>query len=263
MLHGDREQSRPTTGTPETAVAAAPCLPYRASVSQLLAASILSADFARLGDEVRAAEQAGVDWIHVDVMDGRFVPNITVGPLIVEAVRRTTSLPVDVHLMIEEPDRYVEEFVRAGADYLTVHQEACRHLHATVHRIRDLGARPGVVLNPATPLALVEPVLPDVDLLLLMSVNPGFGGQAFIPGVLDKIREAALWKKRRTASFRIEVDGGIKPGNAAEVARAGAEVLVVGSGIFAAGTVRDVPDYTEPVTALRRALAGVGAHAAS
>ncbi|KPC74889.1 ribulose-phosphate 3-epimerase [Thermoactinomyces vulgaris] len=198
-----------------------------------IAPSILSADFARLGDEVREAEQAGADWIHVDVMDGRFVPNITLGPVVVEAIRPHTRLPLDVHLMINEPDRYIEAFVKSGADVVSVHQEACPHLHRTVYRIKELGAKAGVVINPATPVSLIEPILPDVDLVLLMTVNPGFGGQKFISSVLDKIGQVRrLLVERGLSHVDVEVDGGINAQTAALVAQAGANVLVAGSAVF-------------------------------
>lgn len=198
-----------------------------------IAPSILSADFARLGDEVREAEQAGADWIHVDVMDGRFVPNITLGPVVVEAIRPHTRLPLDVHLMINEPDRYIEAFVKSGADVVSVHQEACPHLHRTVYRIKELGAKAGVVINPATPVSLIEPILPDVDLVLLMTVNPGFGGQKFISSVLDKIGQVRrLLVERGLSHADVEVDGGINAQTAALVAQAGANVLVAGSAVF-------------------------------
>ena len=198
-----------------------------------IAPSILASDFGRLAEQVAEAEEAGVDWIHVDVMDGHFVPNITIGPAITEAVRRATRLPVDVHLMIEAPDRYIQAFADAGADYLTVHQEACPHLHRTIQRIRAAGVRPGVALNPATPVDAAAPVLPDIDLLLVMSVNPGFGGQAFIPSAL-----AALARARKLLNAcggedtALEVDGGIDATTAPGVARAGADVLVAGSAIY-------------------------------
>lgn len=178
-------------------------------------------------------EAAGADWIHVDVMDGRFVPNISIGPSVVETIKKGTTLPLDVHLMICNPERYVADFARAGADYLSVHQEACPHLHAVVQQIRALGVRPAVAVNPATTLASVEPILTDVEMLLLMSVNPGFGGQTFIESVLPKIEAAARFKRARGLGFRIEVDGGVKEHNAARAVRAGAEVLVIGTGIFA------------------------------
>ncbi|MFC7442391.1 ribulose-phosphate 3-epimerase [Laceyella putida] len=205
-----------------------------------LAPSILSADFARLGDEIREVEQAGADWIHVDVMDGRFVPNITLGPLVVEAIRPHTRLPLDVHLMIAEPDRYIEAFVKSGADLVSVHQEACPHLHRTIHHIKELGAKAGVVINPATPVSLIEPILPDVDLVLLMTVNPGFGGQAFIAGVLDKIRQVRrLLTERGLSHVEVEVDGGVNAETAAQVVKAGANVLVAGSAVFGKANRRE------------------------
>ncbi len=197
-----------------------------------LAPSILSADFTRLGEQIAAVEAGGADWIHVDVMDGHFVPNLTIGPLIVEAARRATELPLDVHLMIEEPDRWVEAFVAAGASVVTVHVEACRHLHRTVHRIRELGARAGVALNPATPLEAVRGVAADLDLLLVMSVNPGFGGQSFIPASTDKVRRAREVLEEAASTAAVEVDGGVDAGNARELVRAGADVLVAGSAVY-------------------------------
>ncbi len=213
-----------------------------------IAPSILSADFARLGDEVRACEAAGADLIHVDVMDGRFVPNITIGPLVVEAVRRTTALPLDVHLMIEEPERTVDDFARAGADIITVHAEACRHLHRVVEQIRAAGKTPSVALNPATPLEAIRWVLGDVGMVLLMSVNPGFGGQRYIPQVTNKI--AALRRMVIDGGYRldIEVDGGVKVDNVAVCAAAGANVIVSGSGIFGAGD----RDYGRAIAEMRR-----------
>lgn len=216
---------------------------------KLIAPSILSADFARLGEEIQAVERAGADWIHVDVMDGRFVPNITIGPLVVAAARKVTRLPLDVHLMIEDPDRYVDEFVEAGSDWLTVHVEACRHLQRTLDAIRKKGARPGVSLNPATPLATLEDVLPDVDLVLLMSVNPGFGGQTFIPQVLDKIRRLRRMIDAAGRTILLEVDGGVKVENIGEIARAGVDVLVAGSAIF--GTA----DYGGTISRMRDRIA--------
>jgi ribulose-phosphate 3-epimerase len=217
----------------------------------LIAPSILSADFARLGEEVAAVGAAGADWIHVDVMDGHFVPNITIGPVVVEAVRTHTKLPLDVHLMIEQPERYVDRFAQAGADYISVHYETCPHLHAVLQQIRAAGRKPGVVINPATPLAAVEPVLEVADLLLIMTVNPGFGGQDFISAVMEKIRAAAAFKRSRGLGFLIEVDGGIKVETTAAVAAAGAEVLVSGSGIF--GKNKKEKDYRATIAAMRAA----------
>ncbi len=197
-----------------------------------IAPSILSADFTRLGEEVRAVEAAGADWIHVDVMDGHFVPNITMGPMVVEAVRRSTSLPIDVHLMIENPERYVADFAAAGASLISVQVEACLHLHRTLHLIRESGCQPGAVLNPSTPLQSLEWVLADLDFVLLMSVNPGFGGQRFIPASLDKVRRLREMLQRRGSLALIEIDGGVNESTIAEIARAGADVLVAGSAIY-------------------------------
>ncbi|MFN8597954.1 MAG: ribulose-phosphate 3-epimerase [Anaerolineae bacterium] len=197
-----------------------------------IAPSILSADFARLGEQVATATAAGADWIHVDVMDGRFVPNITIGPLVVEAVRRSTSLPLDVHLMIVEPEKYLEAFVAAGANRVTVHAEACLHLHRTLQQIRDLGARPGVVINPATPLSAIEEIVTDTDLILIMSVNPGFGAQKFIEASVDKIARTRALCQRTGSQAEIEVDGGIDAHTAPRVVAAGATVLVAGNAIF-------------------------------
>jgi ribulose-phosphate 3-epimerase len=212
-----------------------------------IAPSILSADFARLADEIARVEQGGADWLHVDVMDGHFVPNLTVGPPIVASIRKVTKLPLDVHLMMTHPDQFIAEFADAGADYLTVHVEACPHLHRTVQYIKQKGVKAGVTLNPATSLTTVEEILPDADLLLIMSVNPGFGGQQFVPGALDKLRRARTMIERTGSPALLEVDGGVKPSNAAEVIRAGADVLVAGSAIFSA------PDYAGAITALRQA----------
>jgi len=203
-----------------------------------IAPSILSADFARLADGVQAAEAAGADWIHVDVMDGHFVPNLTIGPPVVAALRKVTQLPLDVHLMIEDPDRYLEAFADSGADVLTVHLEAAKHLHRTVDRIRQLGLRPGVALNPATPVVLASEILPYVDLVLIMSVNPGFGGQRYIPTSAGKIAELrSTLEERHLWGVEIEVDGGIGPSTAPEVVAAGATVLVAGAAIYADGEV--------------------------
>ncbi len=198
-----------------------------------IAPSVLSADFGALGEEVARIEPAA-DLLHVDVMDGHFVPNLTVGPSVVEAIRRRTALPLDVHLMLEAPERFVPAFAEAGATFLTVHAEACRHLHRALQQIREAGLRPGVALNPATSLQAVEHVLQDADLVLLMSVNPGFGGQSFIPFVLEKIRDLSRRLAGLSRRPEVEVDGGIKADNCREVARAGATILVAGSAIFGA-----------------------------
>ncbi|CAM5787507.1 MULTISPECIES: ribulose-phosphate 3-epimerase [Brevibacillus] len=198
-----------------------------------IAPSILSADFARLGEEIRDVERGGADWIHVDVMDGHFVPNITIGPLIVDAIRPVTTLPLDVHLMIEEPDRYIPQFAKSGADWITVHQEACRHLHRTIHLIKEQGVKAGVVLNPATPVSTIEPMLGDLDIVLLMTVNPGFGGQKFIHSVVPKIRELRrMLDERGLGHVEIEIDGGVNPETARLCEEAGATVLVAGSAVF-------------------------------
>jgi ribulose-phosphate 3-epimerase len=212
----------------------------------LVAPSILSADFGRLAEEVRAAETAGADWIHVDVMDGRFVPNITIGPNVVKALRAATSLPLDVHLMIVEPERYVDDFARAGADGLSVHVEACTHLHRTLQHIRHLGKRAGVVLNPSTSEDTIRYVLDTVDLVLVMSVNPGFGGQAFIPEVLPKVKAIRRMIDDAGRSIDLEIDGGIAPDTAARATEAGARVLVAGNAVFAR------PPYADAIGLLRR-----------
>lgn len=200
--------------------------------SLMIAPSILSADFTRLGDEIRAVEAAGADVIHVDVMDGHFVPNITIGPLVVRAVRAVTDLPVDVHLMITDPDRYLKDFIDAGADWVTVHVEACVHLHRTLACIKDMGRKAGAVLNPATSLTTLENVLAEVDLVMLMSVNPGFGGQSFIPSAIDKIRCLRQMLDAVNPGAGIEVDGGIGPATIGAVAEAGANIFVAGSAIY-------------------------------
>ena len=213
-----------------------------------IAPSILSADFSRLGEEVRRVEEAGADWIHVDVMDGAFVPNITVGPFILEAVRKVTSLPLDVHLMIERPEQYISEFADAGADVITVHFEACTHLHRTIQAIKEKGKKAGVSVNPATPLVSIKYVLGDIDLLLIMSVNPGFGGQRFIPSALEKIKKARQMVDKIGANVSIEVDGGVKLENIGEVASAGADIFVSGSGVF--GT----KDYKKTIEEMKRII---------
>ncbi len=202
-----------------------------------LAPSILSADFSRLGAEVALIEQGGADLIHVDVMDGHFVPNISFGAAVMKSLDSHTKLPYDVHLMIEEPDRYLEDFAAAGTEFITVHQEACIHLDRTLSHIRSLGKKSGVSLNPATPLCLLSEVLSVVDLVLIMSVNPGFGGQKFIPAALDKIRRLAALRKEGGHDFLIEVDGGVTLANAAEVLAAGADILVAGSAVFSADDI--------------------------
>ena len=202
-------------------------------MSVKIAPSILSADFARLAEALKQAEDGGADWIHVDVMDGHFVPNLTIGAPVVKALRKETKLPLDVHLMIEKPEQLIEDFVAAGADYLTVHVEAATHLHRTIQQIRELGAKPGVSLNPATPISALMEILPYVDLVLVMSVNPGFGGQKFIPTSTAKIAELKqLLDDRSLWGVEIEVDGGVTPATAPEVVAAGASVLVAGAAVF-------------------------------
>jgi len=213
---------------------------------KLIAPSILSADFARLGDEVMAVEAAGADWIHVDVMDGRYVPNITIGPLVVKAVRGVTSLPVDAHLMIVEPERYVEEFVRAGADLVAVHAEASVHLNRTIQLIKGLGAKAGVALNPSTPLSVLDWVLDDLDLVVIMSVNPGFGGQQFIPNSLDKVRALKQRITERGLATQIQVDGGVNEITIKDVSAAGTDVFVAGSAVFGSS------NYKTTIATLRK-----------
>jgi ribulose-phosphate 3-epimerase len=197
-----------------------------------IAPSILSADFLKLGEEIKAAEAAGADMLHIDIMDGHFVPNITIGSSIVKSIRKITPLPLDVHLMIEEPDKYLRDFIKAGADYLTVHYEASVHLHRTIQRIKESGIKAGVSLNPATPIWSLEHILPDADIALLMSVNPGFGGQDFIPQIIDKIKTLKNLLREKGFPTLIEVDGGIKLENAADIISAGADILVMGSAFF-------------------------------
>lgn len=211
-----------------------------------IAPSILSADFSRLGEEIRAVEAAGADLIHVDVMDGHFVPNITIGPLIVEAARRSTKLPLDVHLMIDNPELYIADFAKAGSDYITVHVEAATHLHRLVQNIREhKGVKAGVSLNPATPIETLDFILGDIDLVLIMSVNPGFGGQSFIPSALDKIKRLRKMIDDRGLTVEINVDGGVKPENGRHVAAAGADILVAGSAVFGA------KDYAAAIRGIR------------
>ncbi|WP_203362267.1 ribulose-phosphate 3-epimerase [Bacillus sp. REN10] len=197
-----------------------------------IAPSILSADFARLGEEIKDVEMGGADIIHVDVMDGHFVPNITIGPLIVDAIRPITKLPLDVHLMIENPDKYIEAFAKAGADYITVHVEACPHLHRTIQLIRSHGVKAGVVLNPATPVHMIEHILEDIDMVLLMTVNPGFGGQSFIHSVVPKIRQVKQMIIEKGLDVEIEIDGGVNVETAKLCTEAGADILVAGSAVY-------------------------------
>jgi len=217
-------------------------------MKKLIAPSILSADFTRLEKEIQAVEAAGADYIHIDVMDGHFVPNITVGPLIVEAARRCTRLPLDVHLMIENPDCYIDDFVNAGGSILTVHPEVCYHLQRTLKVIKERGARPAVAVNPATPLCMLEHVLADVEMILIMTVNPGFGGQKFIPAMLPKVRQLKEMLARAGVSVPIEVDGGIVVDNIAEVSRAGGDIFVSGSGIF------KTADYAATIAEMKKRL---------
>jgi ribulose-phosphate 3-epimerase len=214
-----------------------------------IAPSILSADFSRLGEEIKAVEKAGADLIHVDVMDGHYVPNITIGPGVVSSLRKTTSLPFDVHLMIDDPDRYIDAFVDAGSNIITVHAEAVTHLHRTVQYIKAKGVRAGVSLNPSTPLACVEEILPDIDLLLIMTVNPGFGGQKFISGMLPKIRKARELAQARGLRMAIEVDGGVTTENIGTLADAGADIFVAGAAVFGS------PSYAETIGKMKGILA--------
>ena len=213
----------------------------------MIAPSILSADFARLGEEITAVAKGGADVIHIDVMDGHFVPNITIGPLVVKSVRKITDLPLDVHLMIENADRYLEDFANAGADWITVHVETGYHLHRTIHRIKELGKKAGAVLNPATPLTSLEEILPDLDLVMLMTVNPGFGGQSFIESSLAKIKQLKKMIDDRGLSVGIEVDGGVSPKTIGPIAAAGANIFVAGSAVFGQ------KDYAKVITELKGA----------
>ena len=213
-----------------------------------IAPSILSADFTRLGEEIKAVEKAGADYIHIDVMDGHFVPNITVGPMIVRAARKATNLPLDVHLMIENPERYIDDFVKAGSDLITIHAETVTHLHRLLGVIRDAGVKAGVSLNPATPLSSIEYVLDNLDMVVLMTVNPGFGGQSFIPEVLPKIEELKKIIDQKGMEVDIEVDGGINVKNIGQVAQAGANVFVAGNAIFGS------QDYAETISLMREEI---------
>ncbi len=213
-----------------------------------IAPSILSADFAYLGQEIRAVEKAGADVLHIDVMDGCFVPNLTIGPLVIRAIRKLTKLPFDVHLMIENPDRYLEDYAKAGADWISVHAEACIHLHRTLGHIKELGKKAGVALNPATPLSWLEYVLDELDYIVIMSVNPGFGGQRLIPSVLDKIKTLKSWLQKHQRDIPVEVDGGVNLNTLPAVVEAGADILVAGSAIF--GT----KDYAQTISSFRQLI---------
>jgi ribulose-phosphate 3-epimerase len=215
---------------------------------KLIAPSILSADFSRLGEEVKAVEKAGADIIHFDVMDGHFVPNITVGPLVLEAVRKITQLPIDAHLMIDHPDLYVEDFIKAGANYISVHVEASRHLHRSIQNIRNLGAKAGIALNPHTPVLSMGYILDEVDFVLVMTVNPGFGGQTFIPSAFKKVQELDQLRREHGLKFQIEIDGGIKVDNIAEVSKAGVDIFVAGSAIFGS------KDYGDTIKKMRQGI---------
>jgi len=216
---------------------------------KLIAPSILSADFSKLGEEVRAVEKAGADWIHIDVMDGHFVPNITIGPLVLDAVRKVTDLPLDVHLMIENPEKYIQAFVDAGADFITVQVETCVHLNRVIQMIHQAGIKAGAVLNPSTPLSTIEWDLDNLELVMLMGVNPGFGGQKFIPSTLKKVRALRKIIQARGLATLIEMDGGVSKNTIKEISDAGVDVLVSGSAIF--GT----DDYTETIKAFRKLIA--------
>ncbi|MBW2575859.1 MAG: ribulose-phosphate 3-epimerase [Deltaproteobacteria bacterium] len=215
-----------------------------------IAPSILSADFSKLGDEIKSVEEAGADWIHVDVMDGHFVPNITIGPLVVEAARRVTSLPIDVHLMIENPDRYIKDFAKAGADLISVQVEACIHLNRTIQMIKESGLRAGAVLNPSTPLSSIEWIIEEVDFIMIMSVNPGFGGQDFIPNSLDKVGALRKMIRDRGLAALIEIDGGVNEKTIKNISDAGVDVFVAGSAIFKSS------DYKKTIDKFRKLISG-------
>ncbi len=214
--------------------------------SVLVAPSLLSADFSRLGEEISAVQEAGADWLHVDVMDGHFVPNITIGPLVVEAVKRSAKVPLDVHLMIDHPERYIGDFHAAGANILSIHPEVCSHLHGTLVRIRDLGMKAGVALNPATSLCSIENVFSELDVIMIMTVNPGFGGQSFIQSMFPKIKSVRKMIDESGYDILLEVDGGVTPKNAANLSDAGVNVLVAGSAVFGN------PPYKEAIEGIRR-----------
>ena len=216
------------------------------AIKKIIAPSILSADFSRLGEEVAAIERGGADWVHVDVMDGHFVPNITIGPPVVASIRKITKLPLDVHLMIQDPDKYIEKFAKAGADIITVHVETSPHLHRSVQFIKDQGCKAGVSLNPATSLATLDHILSEVDMVLLMTVNPGFGGQEFIPSVLPKIKRLREQISEKGISVDIEVDGGVNLNTISKVAQAGGNIFVAGNAVFT------TPDYGKTISELRR-----------
>ena len=220
-------------------------------MSLKIAPSILSADFSRLKDEIQGVEAAGADWLHVDVMDGHFVPNITIGPVVVESVRKVTKIPLDIHLMITDPDKYAPEFIKAGADWVSIHPDTCPDPNASLKKIRELGARPSVVVNPDVPVERVENCFPDADMVLMMTVFPGFGGQAFIEDVLPKIAHVRKLIERKKLPILLEADGGIKADNIDRVVRAGAEVIVSGSGIF------KTPNYAETIRRMRDAAEGL------
>lgn len=216
-----------------------------------IAPSILSSDFSRLKDEIQAVEGAGADWLHVDVMDGHYVPNITIGPVVVESVRKVTRLPLDVHLMITDPDKYAPEFIKAGADWISIHPETCKNPKTSFKKIRELGAKASIAVNPDVPLEKVEPYFPEIDMVLMMTVFPGFAGQAFIEDVLTKIEKVRRVVEQRKLSILIEADGGIKADNIGRVVQAGAEVIVSGSGIF------KTPDYADTIRRMRKAAASL------
>jgi ribulose-phosphate 3-epimerase len=215
-----------------------------------IAPSILSADFGRLAEEIQAVEAAGADWIHIDIMDGHFVPNLTIGPAVIKALRKTTALPFDVHLMIEDPDRYIDAFIDAGSDFLTVHVEAATHLHRTVNHIRERGIKAGVSLNPATPVSCLEEILPECDLVLVMTVNPGFGGQKFIASSLSKIKKTRVMMDALAKPLILEVDGGVTLENIEKISGAGADVFVAGAAVFGSG------DYGKTISAMKEKIRG-------